>query len=344
MQIRIFMKAFTIFFVGWKNTHSKSGRPTLPKRILARKLSSSQSDEEEVVKSMLHRIRQVNKMTQEIKMASTTFEVDDVMLGQVMPSNLAKLLESPIFEMTEKDTLTLSSQAGNTCSSRTEAVKSVMEDLRDRGDVPGWRDELLPVSSSFYDNPVFLMERAAIPILGALEYGVHLNGLVQRPNEREFMWLARRSATKSKYPGFLDHIVAGGQPAGLTLMENVVKECLEEAGIPNELVVEGINPAGAISYETYIEERQCISRVVLFCYDLWLPSSFEPTPVDGEVSEFFLWNVDQVKETFHPKYGDPIKPNCYLVIADYLLRKGHISPEIPGYLDALRELRNGDCR
>eukprot|EP00984_Skeletonema_dohrnii_P003890 scaffold1339_cov129-Skeletonema_dohrnii-CCMP3373.AAC.1 len=30
------------------------------------------------------------------------------------------------------------------------------------------------------------------------------------------MWMARRSKTKSKFPSMLDHIVAGGQPAGLS--------------------------------------------------------------------------------------------------------------------------------
>ena len=37
---------------------------------------------------------------------------------------------------------------------------------------------------------------------------------------------------RHSYPGMLDNMVAGGQPAGLSLMENVVKEAGEEAGIP----------------------------------------------------------------------------------------------------------------
>jgi hypothetical protein len=36
----------------------------------------------------------------------------------------------------------------------------------------------------------------------------------------------------------------------------------------------------------------------------------------------------------------PSSPNCYPVIIDYLLRKGHVSPDVPGYLDVLRELRS----
>ena len=37
--------------------------------------------------------------------------------------------------------------------------------------------------------------------------------------------MARRSQTKATWPGKLDHIVAGGQPAGMTCSANVVKAC-----------------------------------------------------------------------------------------------------------------------
>jgi hypothetical protein len=32
------------------------------------------------------------------------------------------------------------------------------------------------------------------------------------------------------------------------------------------------------------------------------------------------------------------------VIIDYLVRHGHLSPDTPGYLDVVRELRSGACR
>lgn len=241
--------------------------------------------------------------------------------------------------------MTLSSAAGSSLESRTQAVARVMQKLRDEGVVNGWRDELYPVADTFYGEPVFLMERAAVSLLGVLEYGVHINGLVKEsPGKAPKMWIARRSKTKSKFPGMLDHLVAGGQPAGLGLMDNVIKECEEEAGIPEELVRAGIQATGAISYEGWDPKSSKISRVVLFNYDLYLPSDFVPKAVDGEVEEFFLWSIDQTKESMALNFPDPIKPNCYVVIIDYLLRLGFISPETPGYLDVLRELRSGDCR
>jgi 8-oxo-dGTP pyrophosphatase MutT (NUDIX family) len=176
----------------------------------------------------------------------------------------------------------------------------------------------------------------------------------QGTNKEELkMWMARRSRTKSKYPSYLDHIVAGGQPAGLGLMENVLKECMEEAGISKDTTLQGIKSSGAVSYETFEPSGRTkdssfhydgvVSRAVLFCYDLELPKDFIPTVVDGEVEEFFTWTTDQLLLSTKENYHDPIKPNCYLVIIDYLLRQGVISPESRGYLDIVRELRGGLC-
>ena len=305
-----------------------------------------------LMKDILFRVREINKMPENINLLD--FRVDGMTLGKVTTDN-ADLLCSipndqgqPVFAVhaspqgTPELTLTPSG-AGTSFESRTQAVATVMEAMRDQGVIAGWRDEAFPVSTSFYEQPLFVMERAAVPFLGVLEYGVHVNGLVRDEQGDVKMWIGRRSATKSKFPGMLDHIVAGGQPAGLSLMDNVIKECMEEASIPEEMTKAGVRPAGAISYETFSERTGAISRVVLFNYDLYLPKDFVPKPMDGEVEEFFLWSIDDILESLRKEYPDPIKPNCYVVIIDYLLREGHLSPQVPGYLDVLRELRSGDC-
>ena len=38
-----------------------------------------------------------------------------------------------------------------------------------------------------------------------------------------------------------------------------------------------------------------------------------------------------------------IKDNCNLVMTDFLIRHGCITPESPGYLELLTGLRSGDC-
>ena len=292
----------------------------------------------QLMQDMLYRIRQVHRPP---SVPLLDFRVDGTSIGRVHPDIAAHLIEAgpSVFQRDSETTLTLSKDAGSTCESRSEAVASVTDRLREQGHFPGWRDELYPIAPSFYDDPVFLMERATVPWIGAVEYGVHVNGLVD-----DEMWIARRSATKSKYPGMLDQIVAGGQPAGLSLYENVLKECDEEAGIPAEIARAGLQAVGAVSYATYNEELKTLTRAVLFNYDLKLPNEFVPKPVDGEVQEFFRWSLPQILESMAPDYEDPIKPNCYTCIIDWLLRTGKISPDTPGYLDVLRELRSGDCQ
>jgi len=309
--------------------------------------------DKEVMQDMLYRVRECNRIPLHIKETIMDFAVDGVRVGKVT-KKVADLLcqsspSSPVFDIDssgDRPVLVLTEYAGSTVDARTESVMSVMTHLKDEGIITGWRDELYPLATGFYNEPLFFVERAAAPFLGMLQYGVHINGLVKTQDGEEEMWIARRSATKSQYPGMTDQIVAGGQPAGLGLMENVLKECQEEAGIPDELTLKGIKPAGAVSYEVIEDigwEQSLITRLVLFTYDLELPSDFQPKVVDGEVEEFFRWGVDEQLAAMARDFQDPMKPNCYLCVIDYLLRKGQISPEVPGYLELLRELRSGDC-
>ena len=56
--------------------------------------------------------------------------------------------------------------------------------------------------ASFSGEPVLLMERAAVPWFGMKAYGVHINGFVVDPVTREIkLWVAKRSKTKSTFPG-----------------------------------------------------------------------------------------------------------------------------------------------
>lgn len=329
----------------------------LPPRVNVSVYSSLENNnlwyKSSLMDDMLFRINACNHMPTDIKLVD--FVVDGEKLGKVTPLVAERLCNtSPsIFEQADdsKSTLTLGESAGNTPESRTKAIASVMEELRDSGYITGWRDELYPVASNFdkVATPVFLIERAAASLLGVIEYGVHINGLVMsEDNDEVKMWMARRSATKSKFPGFLDHIVAGGQPAGLSLIDNVIKECEEEAGIPAELTKRVIKPVGLISYENYggrlkDEGEGVMSRVILFCFDLMLPKDFVPSANDGEVESFFTWSLEEIAQSMHPEYDDPIKPNCYLVIIDHMLREGHISPDSPKYLEIVRRLRSGPC-
>jgi isopentenyldiphosphate isomerase len=327
------------------------------KETLSMTISTTSEKDEALVQNMLYRVRQCNYMPQNARKSMVEFVVEGSSVGKCT-TKVANLLcksspsEEPVFQLQYidgKKQLTLTEHAGLSQETRTNAVKKVMEKLRSEGVITGWRDELYPLSSSFYSEPLLLVERAAAPFLGMKQYGVHINGVVENENGHNEMWMARRSKSKSKYPSMVDQIVAGGQPHGIGLAQNVIKECMEEAGIPEDVVVKGLQAAGVVSYEDFEEHPSDLvdgvfQTVVLFNYDLYLPKDFNPTPIDGEVDYFFKWTISDILESMHPAYHDPIKPNCYLCIIDYLLRKGlGVSMETKGYLDVFRELRSGDC-
>uniref|UniRef100_A0A0E0QPP6 Nudix hydrolase domain-containing protein n=1 Tax=Oryza rufipogon TaxID=4529 RepID=A0A0E0QPP6_ORYRU len=170
---------------------------------------------------------------------------------------------------------------------RTNAVGSVIRSLGDL--IPGIRNEA---------------------------YGVHMNGYVEKESQK-FLWIAKRSDTKQTFPGMLDHLVAGGLPYGISCEENVIKECEEEAGIPRS-ISSNATSVGAISYMDIEGFRY--KRDVLFCYDLKLPPDFVPNNEDGEVDSFRLIPIPHAANIIRRTHF--FKPNCNLVIIDFLFRHG----------------------
>ncbi|XP_065636884.1 nudix hydrolase 20, chloroplastic [Quercus suber] len=219
---------------------------------------------------------------------------------------------------------------------RTNAVGDVVKCLGEEL-IPGIRNELYPVTSSFGAPIFFSLERAAAPYFGIKVYGVQMNGYVEKDGQK-LLWIGKRSQMKSTYPGMLDQLAAGGLPYGIACGENLVKECEEEAGIPKSISKEAI-PVGTVSYMDIDGYRY--KRDVLFCYDLKLPASFRPENQDGEVDSFKLIPVTHVANVIQRTQF--FKPNCSLVIIDFLFRHGYMSPEHFGYLDLLQSLRSGDC-
>ena len=186
-------------------------------------------------------------------------------------------------------------------AARSAAVARVTRELAARGVVTGWRDELVPVVATFDDEPAFLVERAAYPLLGCKGYGVHVNGYVEDGDTGALrgIWVGTRAATKQTYPSLLDHLAAGQQPFGIAPGANVVKEAGEEAGVPEHLAARA-RPAGAVSYRGVNGEGrgERVTNDVIFCYDLPLPVDFVPAPVDGEIDAF-----DLISRSFPTRFG-----------------------------------------
>ena len=253
-------------------------------------------------------------------------------LGWVRHDIAERLKEHPgVFEV-EQQRVTLN-PALDSFDARSASVKAALEALRDSGVIPAWRDEDYPVAPTFGAAPLLQMERAAFPCLGVRAYGVHLNGFVRVGNTIK-MWIARRARDKPTYPGMLDNMVAGGLPIDITLRDNIIKECSEEAGIPADIAQQAVF-TGAISYCKEVPEG--LKPDVQFVCDLELPADFEPRPVDGEVETFYLWSIDEVMDVV--ANTTDFKFNCALVIIDFLLRRGFITPGDPDYLEIAQSLR-----
>jgi hypothetical protein len=215
---------------------------------------------------------------------------------------------------------------------RTAAVDRVLRSLREDGWFRGWRNEAYAVGPSFGEW-LLQMERAAVPAFGARAYGIHVNGFVGRGAEMR-LWVGRRSRHKPTFPGQLDHLVAGGQPAGLSLEENLLKESAEEASLPAGLARRA-RPVGIVSY--LMENEEGLRNDVLFNYDLELTPDFRPVNADGEIEEFFLWSIDRVVRELSDTGN--FKFNVAFVIIDFLIRHGFLGPEDSSYLELVGNLR-----
>jgi hypothetical protein len=62
--------------------------------------------------------------------------------------------------------------------------------------------------------------------------------------------------------------------------------------------------------------------------------------VFAQVEEFMLWDMLKVASVISS--STEYKPNCCLVIIDFMVRHGLVAPEESGYLSMVRQLRAGD--
>jgi 8-oxo-dGTP pyrophosphatase MutT (NUDIX family) len=211
--------------------------------------------------------------------------------------------------------------------SRTAAINTVAQELAARRIVTGWRNELFPVATKFGAPPLFDLERALVPFLGVKAYGVHLNGYV-RDGEQILLWVGKRADNRPIEPGKLDHLVAGGLPSHISPFDNLMKEAAEEASIPKELARRA-EPAGALAYR--MELNGHLRDDTLFVYDLELPRDFVPHNHDGEIASFELLPLHEVERILAET--EAFKFNVGLVVIDFMIRMGHLTPERADYCD-----------
>lgn len=253
-------------------------------------------------------------------------------VGYVRLENASRLARFPETFRVASDGVTLAPELDE-YAARTDAVAAVVRKLAEEGTIASLRNEPYPVGERLGGPHAFEVDRAAAAFFGIRAYGVHVNGFTRRGGET-MMWIGVRADDRPVCPGRLDNMVAGGQPARLGLLENVIKEAAEEAGVPENLARRAV-PVGAVSYA--MEDAPGLRPDMMLCWDLELPPDFTPVNTDGEIAEFRLLPAAEVMEIVDA--GFAFKFNCNLVNIDFFVRHGLLGPTHPDYEEIVLGLR-----
>ena len=272
--------------------------------------------------SFIDRINECNNFT---AAGFIPFMLENQCIGLVRSAFARALANYPqAFEVTD-EFITLDSSL-QTPQQRNRIIAEVVQALIDDGVVGYSLDEPYPVKG--HNNEVFfVIDRALVPFMGFRSFGQHINGYVNRPGGLH-LWIGTRACDRRIFPGMLDNMVAGGLPHGLSLQENLVKECHEEAGMPEKLALQA-KPVSAITYNAISEKGY--KPDTLYCYDIELSEEFTPENTDGEVEKFELLRVTDVISKV--RQGGLFKPNCNLVLIDFFARHGLLDAQEPEFLE-----------
>jgi 8-oxo-dGTP pyrophosphatase MutT (NUDIX family) len=260
--------------------------------------------------------------------AHVPFWIDAEQVGWIRTSDVPLLARWPDVFAIDRARVTLASTF-NTVDLRSAALGSVIGALAADGRIPGWRNETYAIRNAFDAPPLAYIERAASRFFGTMTYAVHLNGVVEYEDSAPQLWIARRSDTKATDPGMLDNVVAGGIGWGFGVEATIIKECWEEAGIPEEIAACSVAGRTAHVLQSLPEGTQAEQ---IFIYDLALPADFAPRNQDGEVGEHRLARIDEAARWIEE---GAMTVDASLATLDCLLRRRWIDEDACAGIEAL---------
>ncbi|MFM0555786.1 DUF4743 domain-containing protein [Paraburkholderia sediminicola] len=260
--------------------------------------------------------------------AHVPFWIDAEQVGWIRVSDVPLLARWPdVFDI-DSARVTLAAPF-NTVDLRSAALGSVIGALAAEDRIPGWRNETYAIRNAFDAPPLAYIERAASRFFGTMTYAVHLNGVVEYADRAPQLWIARRSDTKATDPGMLDNVVAGGIGWGFGIEATLIKECWEEAGIPEEIAAHAVAGRTAHVLQSLPEGTQAEQ---IFIYDLALPADFAPRNQDGEVGEHRLARIDEAARWIEEGV---MTVDAGLATLDCLLRRRWIDEDACAGIEAL---------
>lgn len=310
--------------------------------------------------SLLDLTRQVDSLSKIPVDSYTLTTHNGIPIGSILPSTLLLLIsqQGSLFSVSESDkTVTITVES---LTERNYAFASLTESLL-KNNLLNMKDQIRHELYTVYDGsskPYVHIERALCPHLGVIMYGIHITGFIKSLTDYYF-WVPRRSPTKQTYPNMLDQTVAGGLGYPYGPFDTCIKECTEEAGLPADYVTSKLTSVGSVSY--YFSEDGRAQPEIQYVYDLNMtPDNVDdaindyllnestysikeshgawstekglmiPKNIDGEACNFELLSSDQAREKL---LKGEFKPNCGLVLIEFMIRHGMISPDEPGYLE-----------
>jgi 8-oxo-dGTP pyrophosphatase MutT (NUDIX family) len=262
--------------------------------------------------------------------AHRSFWIDGQQVGWIRASDAPLLARWPDVFDVDAQRVALAARFA-TPDTRSAALGAVIDALAADGRIPGWRNETYAIRNAFDAPPLAYIERAASRFFGTMTYAVHLNGVVEYAHGAPRLWIARRSDTKATDPGMLDNVVAGGIGWGFSIETTIIKECWEEAGIPEEIAARA-TPGRAVHVLQSLPEGTQAEQI--FIYDLVLPEDFAPRNQDGEVGEHRLASIDEVARWIE---ADAMTVDASLATLDCMLRRQWIDADACAGIDALFE-------
>ncbi len=161
---------------------------------------------------------------------------------------------------------------------------------------------------------LFNINREFLQFFGFPAYGVHCNVWTNFGNSI-IMHLAIRSKKIKKFPNLVDNLIAGGQPSGISIKNNLFKEAYEEAGLKKK-IIRNAKMKNTVSY--HHNEKTTFNSSVIFIYDLKVEKNIAFKNIDGEVDSFISEEINCLYSILEK---ETLKPNCIIPIADFFLRK-----------------------
>jgi len=262
-------------------------------------------------------------------------------LGYIPPSVAQAFSSHPEIFSVDSSNHTVTLVSPPDYHSRSKALMTIAQTLRDQGTfqvLKKWRDELVPIFG-LHGEVLCAVERTFGPLLGTIGLGCHLSAYTyekatsDESSKGEYkIWVARRSLTKQEYPGMLDSTAGGTLGVWEDPEDCMLREADEEASLDKELMRGKMKAVGIVSYVHRTDQRASSGDLRLFQPDTLFLYELDLTghevgiirPNDGEVQGFELLTVKEVQDAMAK--GE-FKPNCAVVLLDFMIRHGILTVE-----------------